>query len=73
MDRAKPKHLRKTLRRTEAKLAKASAKRDRAQARVDAMSIIVDEIRATIAESERNEAVAKTASNAPMSRTQSVR
>ena len=49
----KPKQLRKRLRKTEAELAKAEAKRDDAQARVEALVIIADEIRAQMAESEK--------------------
>jgi chromosome segregation ATPase len=48
-----PKQLRKRLRKTEAELAKAAAKRDDAQARVEALAIIADEIRAQLAESEK--------------------
>jgi hypothetical protein len=43
------KRLRQKLRRAQADLAAAELKRDRAQARVGALSIIVDEIRATLA------------------------
>ena len=49
----KPKRLRKQLRKAEKDLAKAEAKRDKAQARVEALTIIVDEIRAQLAEAER--------------------
>jgi hypothetical protein len=48
----RPKRLRKRLRKAEAKRAKAEAKRARAQARVEALTIIADEIRAQLAESE---------------------
>ena len=51
----KPKSLHKQLRKAEAALQKAAAKRDRAQARVDALSIIADEIRAQLAEVEKVE------------------
>jgi hypothetical protein len=56
----KPKRLRKRLRGAEAELAKADAKRDKAQARVEALAIIADEIRAQLADSE------KTAAEAPV-------
>jgi len=52
----KPKSLQKQLRKAEATLDKAVAKRDRAQARVDALSIIADEIRAQLAEVEKAKA-----------------
>ncbi len=48
----KPKQLRKRLHKAEDQLQDAEAKRDRAQARVDALSIIADEIRAQMAEVE---------------------
>ena len=57
----KPRSLRKQLRRAEADLGKATAKRDRAQARVDAMSIIADEIRAQLAEAEKSDTADKDA------------
>ena len=47
---AKPKQLRKRLRKAEDQLEDARAKRDRAQARLDALAIIADEIRAQLAE-----------------------
>ncbi len=47
---AKPKQLRKRLRKAEDQLEHARAKRDRAQARLDALAIIADEIRAQLAE-----------------------
>ncbi len=50
---AKPKQLRKRLRKAEDQLQDAQTKRDRAQARVDALSIIADEIRAQLAEIEQ--------------------
>jgi hypothetical protein len=49
----KPKSLQKQLGKAEDTLDKAVAKRDRAQARVDALSIIADEIRAQLAEVEK--------------------
>jgi hypothetical protein len=48
-----PKQLRKQLRKAEAGLHSAEAKRDKAQARVDAFGIIADEIRAQLADLER--------------------
>jgi hypothetical protein len=48
-----PKQLRKQLRKAEAGLHNAEAKRDKAQARVDAFGIIADEIRAQLADLER--------------------
>jgi hypothetical protein len=63
----KPKGLRKQLHKAEADLAKAVAKRDKAQARVEAMSIIADEIRARLAEHEK--ATAKTARSEAASNT----
>jgi hypothetical protein len=50
---AKPKELRKRLRKAEEQLQDAQTRRDRAQARVDALSIIADEIRAQLADLER--------------------
>ncbi len=50
--RTKPKQLRKRLHKAEGQLQAAEAKRDRAQARVDALSIIADEIRSQLAEVE---------------------
>jgi hypothetical protein len=47
---AKPKQLRKRLRKAEDQLEDARTKRDRAQARLDALAIIADEIRAQLAE-----------------------
>jgi hypothetical protein len=52
---AKPKQLRKRLRKAEDQLQDAQTKRDRAQARVEALSIIADEIRAQLAELEKRE------------------
>jgi hypothetical protein len=49
---ASPKRLRRKLDKLESRLASASDKRDRAQARVDALAIMVDEVRATIAAAE---------------------
>ena len=57
----KPKQLRKRLHKTERELAKAEAKRDKAQARVEALAIIADEIRAQLAESEKAAAAAEAA------------
>lgn len=51
-DTSKPKQLRKRLRKAEDQLADAVVKRDRAQARVEALSIIADEIRSQLAEAE---------------------
>jgi hypothetical protein len=50
---SKPKQLRKRLRKAEDQLADAQLKRDRAQARLEALSIIADEIRAQLAEVEK--------------------
>ena len=50
---AKRKGLRKQLKKAEADLGKAVSKRDRAQARVEAMSIIVDELRSQLADLEK--------------------
>ena len=47
-----PEQLRKRLRKAEGQLLDATAKRDRAQARVEALAIIADEIRAQLAETE---------------------
>ncbi len=52
------KQLRKRLRKAENQLLDASAKRDRAQARVEALSIIADELRAQLAEAEKAATVA---------------
>jgi hypothetical protein len=52
-DASKPKQLRKRLRKAEDQLADAQIKRDRAQARVEALSIIADEIRAQLAALEK--------------------
>ena len=52
---AKPKQLRKRLRKAGDQLGNAVAKRDGAQARVEALAIIADEIRAQLAELERSE------------------
>jgi hypothetical protein len=51
-DGSKPKQLRKRLRKAEDQLADAQLKRDRAQARVEALSIIADEIRAQLSEAD---------------------
>jgi hypothetical protein len=56
---AKPKQLRKRLRKAEDQLQDAQAKRDRAQARFEALSIIADEIRAQLAELEKAEKAEK--------------
>lgn len=58
---AKPKKLHKKLRKAEANLATAKGKRDRAQARVEALSIIADEIRAQLAETEKAKSAAEAA------------
>ena len=50
---SKPKQLRKRLRKAEDQLADAVSKRDRAQARVEALSIIADEIRAQLADADK--------------------
>ena len=50
---SRPRQLRKRLRKAEDQLADAQQKRDRAQARVEALSIIADEIRAQLAEAEK--------------------
>jgi hypothetical protein len=50
---ASPKRLRKRLQKAEARLAVAREKHDRAQARLEAVGIIVDEMRATLAEVEK--------------------
>ena len=50
---SKPKQLRKRLRKAEDQLDDAQLKRDRAQARVEALSIIADEIRAQLAEADK--------------------
>ena len=50
---SKPRQLRKRLRKAEDQLADAQQKRDRAQARVEALSIIADEIRAQLAEADK--------------------
>jgi hypothetical protein len=52
-DTSKPRQLRKRLRKAEDQLADAVQKRDRAQARVEALGIIADEIRAQLAETEQ--------------------
>lgn len=67
----KPKSMRKQLRKAEADLAKATAKRDKAQARVEALSIIADEIRAQLADVDKAAAKAKTASRPKKERGQS--
>lgn len=61
---AKPKQLRKRLRKAEDQLQDARTKRDRAQARVDALSIIADEIRAQLAEVEQAQAAGKATTEA---------
>lgn len=71
-DSTRPKGLRKRLRKAEDQLQDAQAKRDRAQARVEALSIIADEIRAQLAEAdqadEATRAAAATAKAARVSR-----
>jgi hypothetical protein len=54
-DSSKPRQLRKRLRKAEDQLADAVQKRDRAQARVEALNIIADEIRAQLADLEKSE------------------
>jgi hypothetical protein len=49
---ASPKRLRRRLEKLEGRLASASDKRDRAQARVDALAILADEVRAALAAAE---------------------
>ena len=49
---ASPKRLRRKLEKLEARQASASVKRDRAQARVDALAILADEVRAALAAAE---------------------
>ena len=51
---SRPRQLRKRLRKAEDQLADAVQKRDRAQARVEALSIIADEIRAQLAEADKS-------------------
>jgi len=70
-DASRPKQLRKRLRKAEDQLADAVTKRDRAQARVEALSIIADEIRAQLAEVESlsNADAASATSKAPASAT----
>ncbi|CAN5634251.1 hypothetical protein BH23CHL8_BH23CHL8_22940 [soil metagenome] len=60
---ASPKRLREQLRKADAKVARARDKRDRAQARVEALGIIADEIRATLTEVQKA-AAAETATGA---------
>ena len=50
---SRPKQLRKRLRKAESQLLDATAERDRAQARVEALAIIADEVRARLAEGEK--------------------
>jgi hypothetical protein len=50
---SRPRQLRKRLRKAEDQLADAQQKRDRAQARVEALNIIADEIRAQLAEADK--------------------
>ena len=66
-DTSKPKQLRKRLRKAEDQLADAVTKRDRAQARVEALSIIADEVRAQLADADKaaEEAAAVEAASAP--------
>jgi hypothetical protein len=54
-DSSRPRQLRKRLRKAEDQLADAVQKRDRAQARVEALGIIADEIRAQLADAEKTE------------------
>ena len=51
---SRPRQLRKRLRKAEDQLADAVLKRDRAQARVEALNIIADEIRAQLAEADKS-------------------
>lgn len=57
---SRSRQLRKRLRKAEDQLADASDKRERAQARVEALSIIADELRAQLAEAERAAGAAQT-------------
>ena len=52
-DGGKRKQLRKRLRKAEDQLADAQQKRDRAQARVEALAIIADEVRAQLADADK--------------------
>jgi hypothetical protein len=52
VEAASPKRLRRKLEKLEARQASASVKRDRAQARVDALAILADEVRAALAAAE---------------------
>jgi hypothetical protein len=63
-DASKPKQLRKRLRKAEDQLADAQVKRDRAQARVEALGIIADEIRAQLAALEKAAAATSPANDA---------
>ena len=60
---SRPKQLRKRLRKAEAQLVEAAADRNKSQARVEALAIIADEIRAQLAEAERATAGAEAASS----------
>ena len=51
---SRPRQLRKRLRKAEDQLADAVLKRDRAQARVEALNIIADEIRAQLSEADKS-------------------
>ena len=53
VEASRPRQLRKRLRKAEDQLVDAQQKRDRAQARVEALSIIADEIRAQLAEADK--------------------
>jgi hypothetical protein len=64
-DSSKPRQLRKQLRKAEDQLADAVQKRDRAQARVEALSIIADEIRAQLADAEKASADGPAAPDQP--------
>jgi hypothetical protein len=68
----KPKHLREQLHKAEAGLHTAEAKRDRAQARVEALGIIADEIRAQLADIEKADAKGAATSGAKAEQGQGV-
>jgi hypothetical protein len=52
---SRPRQLRKRLRKADDQLADALQKRDRAQARVEALGIIADEIRAQLVEADKSD------------------
>jgi chromosome condensin MukBEF ATPase and DNA-binding subunit MukB len=72
-DSSKPRQLRKRLRKAEDQLADAVQKRDRAQARVEALNIIADEIRAQLADLEKSEKAADAEQDASALPTQPAR